>query len=372
MGLYIHVPFCGSICSYCHFSRTADHQPVVRSRYVDAVIREFDLRWSACPTLRGGRALQTTYVGGGTPSELEPELMEKLLEGTVGRLQLADDFELTCEANPESFSEEKAQRWLAAGVGRISLGVQSLDENVLRMLGRACGPDTARKALRLACNTFERVSADWIIGPGLHLEALLAELAEAVNLGVEHFSLYILELHKGTELTENVRSEKVQLPSDEHTEVLYLAAVDFLAGQGFRQYEVSNFSRPGAESRHNQNYWLRKPWLGLGTAAHGCYGPRRYANHANIAKYLELVENGLLPESMVDPLDLSARLLERIILGLRTSQGVSLAWVDDKSLDLKAGTKAGLWLVQDGVLKLTSKGFLLMDSIEEMIRPACR
>ena len=114
------------------------------------------------------------------------------------------------------------------------------------------------------------------------------------------------------------------------------------------------------------------PWMGLGMAAHGCYGPRRYANHANIAKYLELVENGLLPESMVDPLDLSARLLERIILGLRTSQGVPLAWVDDKSLDLKAGTKAGLWLVQDGVLKLTSKGFLLMDSIEEMIRPACR
>ncbi len=371
MGLYIHVPFCGSICSYCHFSRTADHQSVVRSRYVDAVIREFELRLRDCPTLRKGRTLQTTYVGGGTPSELEPELMERLLQGTVGRLRLADDFELTCEANPESLSEEMAQSWRAMGVGRISLGVQSLDEKVLQILGRACQPETARKALRLACNTFERVSADWIIGPGLHLDALLAELSEAVDLGVEHFSLYILELHQGTKLAENVHLGKVDLPKDEHTEVLYLAVVEYLAGRGIRQYEVSNFARPGAESRHNRNYWLRKPYLGLGPAAHGCYGPRRYANHGDLGQYLEMVESDRLPESMIDQLELPARLLERLILGLRTSRGVPLAWLDEKSLDLAAGNKAGLWLVEDGFIKLTSRGFLLLDSVEDMVRPAC-
>ncbi len=372
MGLYIHVPFCGSLCSYCNFSRTADHQLVVRSRYVDAVIREFELRQKSCAILNSERLLNTAYIGGGTPSELEPELMEKLLFGTVGQLKLATNFELTCEANPESFSEEKAHRWLAAGVGRISLGVQSLDEKVLQILGRRCKPQTARNALKLACDTFERVSADWIIGPGLNKKSLFAELEEALTLGVEHFSLYILELHRGTQLEANIRSGKVLLPPDEHTENLYLSVVDFLAERGIYQYEVSNFSRPGAESLHNRNYWLRKPWLALGAAAHGCYGPRRYANESDLMKYLELVESNQLPEAMTDPLNLSARLLERLILGLRTSRGVPVDWLEKNCLDISAGQKAGLWHREDGFIKLTSRGFLVIDSIEELVRPACR
>ena len=369
MGIYIHVPFCGSICSYCHFSRTADHQPVVRLRYVESVLREFDLRLQACPALRGGRLLKTAYVGGGTPSELEPHLMERLLDGTVGRLQPSADFEFTCEANPESLNEEKVRRWLAAGINRISLGVQSLDEDVLKMLGRSCLPDVARRGLKLACSSFERVSADWIIGPGLQEKALLAELDEALVLGVEHFSLYILELHEGTRLQEAVRAGQVRLPADEHTERLYLAAVNFLAQKGIRQYEVSNFCRRGAESRHNRNYWLRRPWLGLGPSAHGCYGPRRYGNIADLEQYCQTVENGHLPEEMIDPLDLSSRLLERIILGLRTDRGVPLQWLAEGCLDLAAGCAEGYWAVEEGFLKLTARGFLVIDSIEEKVQP---
>jgi oxygen-independent coproporphyrinogen III oxidase len=369
MGLYIHVPFCGSICSYCHFSRTADHQPVVRSRYVDAVVKEFDLRWRACPTLRGGRLLETAYVGGGTPSELEAELMERLLCGTVGRLKTLTDFELTCEANPESLSPEKVRRWLAAGVNRISLGVQSLDEDVLKLLGRSCQPETARRALALACGAFGRVSADWIIGPGLNRDSLLAELGEALEFGIEHFSLYILELHQGTPLVQNVRRGRVQLPSDEQTENLYLAAVAYLAEHGVLQYEVSNFAKPGAQSRHNRNYWLRKPWLGLGPSAHGCYGPRRYGNFSDLEKYCQSVENNHLPEELVDPLSLSSRLLERIILALRTAEGVDLDWLEQGCLDLNAGLCEGLWQVENGMLKLTTRGFLVIDGIEEKVQP---
>ncbi len=369
MGLYIHVPFCGSICSYCHFSRTADHQPVVRSRFVQGVLAEFELRRSSCPTLRGKRRLETCYIGGGTPSELEPELMVRLLEGTVGRLALAPDFELTCEANPESFTEEKAKIWRSAGVNRVSLGVQSLDRDVLRLLGRACQPETARRALAVACDIFPRVSADWIIGPGLDKSTLLAELDEAIRLGVEHFSLYILELHQGTRLEADVRRGKVKPPTDLQTENLYLAAVNFLSSRGINQYEVSNFSRPGAESRHNRNYWRRRPWLGLGPSAHGCYGPRRYANIANITEYCDAVEKGDLPEEMIDPLNLPSRLLERIILALRTSEGVPLAWLESGCLNLKSGVEEGLWRVEDGYLKLESRGFLIIDSIEELVQP---
>lgn len=369
MGLYIHVPFCGSICSYCHFSRTADHQPVVRLRYVQAVVQEFELRRRNCSILEGSRELATAYIGGGTPSELEPELMEEMLAGTVGQLKLSPDFEFTCEANPESFHEDLAVRWLGAGVNRISLGVQSLDDNVLKLLGRSCSPDTARRALALACDKFERVSADWIIGPGLKQDALLAELREAIALGVEHFSLYILELHQGTRLFEAVARGKLHLPADEHTEKLYLAAVAFLADQGIKQYEVSNFARPGAESRHNRNYWLRRPWLGLGPSAHGCYGPRRYGNIADLDKYCHSVENQHIPEEMVDPVSVSSRLLERIILALRTGGGLPLEWLADGCLDLQAGMHEGLWQVENGFLKLTAKGFLVIDGIEEKIQP---
>ncbi len=146
MGLYIHVPFCGAICSYCHFARTADHGAGLRERYVEGVRREMDLRRRSCTMLaRPERALETCYLGGGTPSQLEPGLMARLLDGVLAGLPLADDFELTAEANPESLSGEVAAAWRELGIGRVSLGVQSLDPAVLKLLGRQCEPDTARE-----------------------------------------------------------------------------------------------------------------------------------------------------------------------------------------------------------------------------------
>jgi len=336
-------------------------------RYVDAVVREFDLRLKSCPTLQGKRTLGTAYIGGGTPSELEPVLMDRLLAGTVHLLNCSKDLELTCEANPESLDLTKAKKWKAAGINRISLGVQSLNKEVLKLLGRACQPETARRALKVASSTFDRISADWIIGPGLQQDILLAELSEAVDLGVEHFSLYILELHSGTRLESDVRKGLIFPPTDEHTETLYMAAVKHLAEFGVRQYEVSNFARPGAESRHNCNYWQRVPWLGLGAAAHGFWGKRRYGNHTQLDNYFCAVENGKLPEEFVDPLNLQARLLERIILGLRTSGGVPLAWLPADALDWERGTSSGLWFIRDKVLHLTPLGFLQIDGIEEVL-----
>ena len=176
-GLYLHVPFCGSICSYCHFARTARHDAGLRRRYVDAVVRELQLRRRACAVLGGARRpLHTVYLGGGTPSQLEPDLMARLLAGTVGALPAARGVEVTAEANPESLTAPLARAWRDAGIGRVSLGVQSLDPGVLRLLGRRCDPATARAALDLAGRVFARVSADWIIGPGLERASLLAEL----------------------------------------------------------------------------------------------------------------------------------------------------------------------------------------------------
>lgn len=376
-GLYLHLPFCGAICGYCHFARTADHDPALRRRTVAAMIREFELRRDRCAAFAAGRRpLETAYVGGGTPSLLEPELMAELLAGTVGRLAAVTSpptpslRELTCEANPESFSPDLARAWREAGVDRVSLGVQSLDERVLRLLDRRCDPATARAALALAGRTFPRVAADWILGPDSDRDRLLAELDEALALGVEHLSLYILELHRGTPLAARVATGRVRLASDRQTERLYLACCEHLASRGFVHYEVSNFARPGAESRHNQAYWSNAPFVGLGPSASGFWARRRCTNHADLTAYLAAVEAGRLPEALIDPLDRRARRLERLILGLRTAVGVPLASLPDGALDLAAGEREGFWFITDQRLRMTSRGWLHLDTVEARLAAA--
>lgn len=367
-GLYVHVPFCRTLCSYCNFVRTADHDADLRARTVAASVTELALRRAQCAVLREGRRpLRTVYIGGGTPSVLEPDLFTALLSGTVGKLPVAPDLELTVEANPESFSPAVADAWRSAGVGRVSLGIQSLDADVLQRLGRQCDPGTARGALAAACDRFERVAADWIIGPGVKRERLLAELTEAVGLGVGHISLYILELHPGSDLTVAVAAGRVTMPSDAQIETLYLTAVDRLAELGLRQYEVANFALPASESRHNRAYWSGQPYLGLGPGAHGLYGRWRYANTADLAAYLASIEAGRLPPQSVDHLTPAARRLESIVLPLRTAAGVPLGRIPRHALDLPRGARAGFWTIDSGRLRLTARGFLRIDTIEQTL-----
>lgn len=366
--MYVHVPFCGSICAYCHFARSADHDAGRRAAYVRGVLREFELRRERCPSLGGaGRPLATAYLGGGTPSQLEPPLLQELLAGTVGRCATAEDLELTAEANPETFTMELATAWREAGINRVSLGVQSLDAGVLRRLGRACDPATARRALALACALFPRVSADWILAPGVGTPALLAELDEAVAMGVGHVSLYILEVHAGTVLAARVADGSVVLPPDAKVRRGYLEAAARLAGHGLSQYEVANFARPGQESRHNRGYWRRRPWLGLGPGAHGAWGRWRRANHDGLGEWLADLEAGRLPEASAEALGVGARRLERVVLALRTREGVPLDWLPRGALDVARGRAEGLWRVSDGRLQLTGDGFLRLDTIEEAL-----
>ena len=176
-----------------------------------------------------------------------------------------------------------------------------------------------------------------------------------------------MELHPDTKLEQRVRRGQVKLLPDSETEALYLAVVEHLASMGVHQYEVSNFCRPGLESRHNQNYWRHRPWLGLGPGAHGYWGRRRYANHDDIHSWLAAVESGELPESSVDEIDGASMRLERLILRLRTKAGLPIDRLPAGALDLARGQSAGLWQVADGRLVLTSRGFLRIDSIEERL-----
>ena len=362
-GIYIHVPFCSSICSYCHFARTDRHDPALRRRYAAALLREWELRRAACGSLRSARReLATLYLGGGTPSLLEAELTAGILARILGEAGPADDCEVTAEANPESLTAGLARSWRDAGVGRVSLGVQSLDDRVLALLGRRCDGATARRGLRTACAEFPRVSADWILGPGVRAAALLAELDEAADLGVEHFSLYLLEAHAGTALQRDLEAGRLAMPPDAELEALYLAARDHLEGLGFRQYEVANFARPGAESRHNRAYWRGRPYLGLGPGAHGYYGRLRYAN-PRLDNWLQDLEGGGLPRVRLDRLDRDARRLERLVLGLRTAAGIATADLPER-FAVEPGIEEGLWELRGPQLVLTGRGILRIDTIE--------
>ncbi len=182
-----------------------------------------------------------------------------------------------------------------------------------------------------------------------------------------HFSLYLLEVHAGTELAADLAAGRRTLPTDGHLETLYLAMADHLADRGIVQYEVANFAGPGQLSRHNSNYWRRRPWLGLGPAAHGSWGPRRYGNHTDFRTWLAAVADGALPEAEIDPLDVAARRLERAILSLRTRAGMPLAFLPGGLPGLEQGRIEGLWDVAGGRLQLTGRGFLRIDTLEERI-----
>lgn len=372
-GLYLHLPFCRSVCPYCHFTRTAAHDAGLRGRVAAAMAGEFALRAARCALLREGRVqLRTLYVGGGTPSVLEPRLLGTLLAATAGRLPAAADLEATAEANPESFTAAVADAWRAQGLNRVSLGLQSLDDAVLRRLGRAGNAADNRRALALAARRFPRVAADWIVGPGVRPRSLVAELREAVAAGVGHVSLYILEVHAGTPLAADVAAGRARPPGGRALEACYLEAVAALEALGLKQYEVANFARPGQESRHNRAYWRGVPWLGLGPGAHGFWGRRRYANHADLLAYCGAVEEGRLPEDAVDPLAPAQRRLERAVLALRTAAGLPLSLVPAGALPLARGEADGLWRLEDGALRLTPRGFLRLDGLESLLARALR
>ncbi len=362
-SVYVHAPFCARRCFYCDFAVTvASADCDVWLGALTAEIRSLE---------REGMfvlddTLDTLYVGGGTPSLLGAQAMEGLLP-VIGEERLRNsDLEWTAEANPESFTQEVANGWRSAGVNRISLGIQSFHAPTLQWMGRLHGADGARAAVRVARKEgFTNLSVDLIFGLPAHLERDWAsDLDEALALEPDHVSLYGLTAESATPLGRAVAEGRENLSDGEQYEEEYLLAVDRLAEAGYEAYEVSNFARPGFTSRHNSVYWSGEPYLGLGNGAHSYRHPVRRWNTRDWDAYRVGTEGPGPPLEDEEELDVGKVRLERIWLGLRTTRGISLQDLPSSARNRAARwEKSSLAVAEGNVLRLTPRGWLVMDRL---------
>ncbi len=321
-GLYIHVPFCARKCGYCDFFSTP-YEESAAQRWLGAIEREWQLVRSAA--LPHGETFTSVYVGGGTPSVLNLTQWRRLaaIVGTCTGGATATEFTLEC--NPESFDSDKARAWIESGVTRLSLGVQSLEDNLLGVLGRPHGAERALEVLRSeAVRQFGAVGVDVMYGvPGQTLPQVRGTLEKLLATGVvKHVSAYELTLSTHSPMG---REPRVVLPAEDSRVEMYHAVEEQLAGAGFEHYEVSNYALPGYRSRHNSAYWRHEPYVGLGPSAHSFVMPRRWSNVADTGEYAAALERGERPVACEETLGREELAREALMLGLRTSQGLDAA-----------------------------------------------
>ena len=362
--LYVHVPFCVRRCAYCDFAVTATREPPIRV-WLESVAAEMELRAAAESWDR--LELDTIYLGGGTPSLLGVGALPALA-GVIGRFAgwSADTVEWTAEANPESLTAELAKDWRAAGVNRLSLGAQTFHEPALRWMGRMHGPEGPGRAVAAARQAgLENLSVDLIFGLPLHLgRDWGADLDRTLELEPEHISLYGLTAEPATPLGRWVASGREELAKEDRYADEYLLAVERLTRAGYVHYEVSNFARPGRQSRHNLAYWRHRAYAGLGPGAHSYAPPVRSWNVRDWAEYSRRVLGGRTAEEDREELSHDDVALERVWLGLRCSDGLDATALGQAQHELlEQWIVAGWAAVRHGTVRLTHDGWLLLDRL---------
>ena len=319
LGIYIHIPFCKQKCYYCDFPSYAGKE-ACQDSYLDALL--FEIRNAG--EVYQGRVVDTVFFGGGTPSVLSKEALPRIITALRESFILADDVEVSAEANPGTVDAEKLASWRRAGIGRISFGVQSFHDSLLRSIGRIHTAKEATDAIRLAREAgFDNINLDLIYGLPSQTVAMLADdVKQAVSLGIEHISVYGLIVEEDTVLEQMVDEGRVTLPSDEDEEAMYDYVTMHLENVGYHRYEISNYAKDGKVCRHNLKYWQYRDYLGLGSAAHSFVDGKRFANERSIDDYIRrMKEEGTArladEEETIDELR-----GEYVFLALRTVEGV--------------------------------------------------
>ncbi|HJB64894.1 MAG TPA: radical SAM family heme chaperone HemW [Candidatus Mailhella merdavium] len=386
MLLYIHVPFCRSRCRYCSFYSEAvggegllDAASERMQLWMDNVVMEM-AQWAD----RLGRpAIRTVYFGGGTPSLLPPSIIGTILSKAARCFKLEGAAEISMEANPESISKATASQYLREGINRVSLGAQSLNDMDLAVLGRVhCAADVTRAVYALRDAHFHNIGLDLMWGlPGQTSHQWKKQLKEVARLRPEHLSCYGLTLEEGTPMLELCRSGALlPLPDERESARMYVQGAELLEELGYLQYEISNFARMGYLCRHNMGYWEGEDYLGLGPSATSTIGGRRWTNPADLNRWARQVKRHSTG-SAAETLELSDRVLELIMLRLRTTRGLRVKayreltgrdFLRDHKQLVHALHRHGLVRIKDGYLRLTRNGMLVSNSILERFFEASR
>lgn len=363
---YVHIPFCTQICYYCDFSKVfIKNQPV--DSYLEHLLEEFrsyDIQ-----------KLRTLYIGGGTPTALSAPQLEVLLKGLTENLDLSVLEELTIEANPGDLDADKIAVLKNSAVNRVSLGVQTFDNKMLKKIGRShLEKDIYENIDRLKLAGFDNISIDLIYAlPGQTMEQVKENVAKAIGLDIPHMSLYSLILENHTVFMNRMRRGKLPLPKEELEAEMFEYIITELEQAGFEHYEISNFSKPGFESRHNLMYWDNAEYYGIGAGASGYVNGVRYKNHGPIRHYLSAVEEGNA-RITEEHLSQKEQMEEEMFLGLRKKSGVSMARFEEKfgrSFDELYGeivrdlVQQGLMQIEGDRVRMTKRGLFLGDTVAE-------
>jgi oxygen-independent coproporphyrinogen III oxidase len=377
-GIYIHIPFCRAHCSYCDFA-TGMYESDVAERYVRALSKEISI-WSE---ISEPRLVDTIYFGGGTPSLLAPGQIDRILKGLYDRFEVVDGAEITFEINPASvstsdtaeLSSQKLRDFRTLGINRASFGAQTFDDRELKLLGRTHDAGAIASTFdQLRQAGFENINFDLIAGlPNQTMAGWKRNLDEALRLRPEHLSLYLLDVHEGTPLADQINRGMRPAPDEDLAAEMYRLMIDQVCAAGYEHYEISNFCRPGLASRHNTKYWSGAPYYGFGCSAHSFDGTRRrWANERDTARYVELIEKeeSLIVERTI--LSEEDARSESIFLGLRLMGGVDLEdyWArfgrdlrEEYDVELGRLCAAGLIELDQDLLKLTTRGALLSNEV---------
>ena len=367
-GLYVHIPFCSSRCSYCDFA-TGLYQHELAEQYVRALISEIK------SSRFHNEHVDTIYFGGGTPSLLTPSQLDRILAILHDHFAIDPASEITLEINPGSVNEEKLRAFRSLGINRASFGAQTFDDKELAKLGRShSAADTLKTFADLHRSGFDNVSLDLIAGlPGQTLAGWQRNIKQALDLRPEHLSFYLLEVHQGTPLAEHIRRGIQPEPDDDLAGVMYQWMLEQASEAGYEHYEISNLCQPGFHSRHNVKYWTAAPYYGFGCSAHSYDGQtQRWSNHRDVSKYVETIESGLSPvvdEQQLSQTDVRA---EALFLGMRLMRGIDLRRYresfgvdlrDEHGEDLDRFCRAGLLEFDGDLIRLTRNGALLSNEV---------
>jgi len=366
LGLYVHVPFCSAICNYCNFNRGLFDADLKR-RYVDALLTEIGRRADGSPA-------DTIFFGGGTPSLLEPSEIQSIIGACRRSFHLSPVAEITLEANPETVTRDRLRAFRDAGINRLSFGVQSFRDEELQRLSRLHSSARARDAFEMARDVgFDNISLDlmmWL--PQQSVAQWFSSVDALIALGPEHASLYLLEIYPNAPLKDTMARSRWSLAPDDDAAEMYLGAMSRLDDAGYTQYEISNVSKHGLESRHNLKYWSDGEWLGFGCGAHSTRRGVREKNIASTEDYVSAIVEGKSAESERRVLTDQERLEEALFTGLRLAQGVNLGMVQSRygvdlweryGEDLSPFVEQRLLIYDGGAIRLTRDGMLLANEV---------